>query len=114
MKAASARKPGHRTGKMGADTAAERGAERRSRDQQTCMPGWPKLLNLELAALYLGLSPEVIRELINSGALAPVRVPRPDTNRMHRRGPVSDTLRRLLLDRAALDELVERWRAYGD
>jgi len=77
-------------------------------------PGWPRLLRIEQAALYLGLSRDVVRELINSGHVVSVRVPRPATHRMHRRRPVSDTLRRLLLDRVALDDLVEEWRRQRD
>ena len=104
----------HSPGTASRKTSAGQGQARRSLDRQSCVPAWPRLLNIEQAAIYLGVSREVIRELINSGQLAPVRVPRPDTIRMHRRAPVNDTLRRLLLDRVALDELVDRWRAYGD
>ena len=107
-------KRGHSSGTVGAEPRAERGSQQRVLDRQSSvLPAWPRLLSLEQASLYLGLSVEVVRELINSGQLAPVRVPRPDTNRMHRGGPVSDTLRRLLLDRAALDALVEVWKSEG-
>ena len=114
MSAADTHESGHSTGTVGAKTRAERGAQRRSADQQSGGPGWPRLLNIEMAALYLSVSKEVVRELINAGKLTPVRVPRPNTARAWRRRPIGDTLRRLLLDRTALDEMVDRWRTYGD
>jgi len=104
---------GHSAGTVGAGTPVGQRPRRRTPDTESGVPGWPRLLSLYLAGIYLGVSTEVVRELINSGQLAPVRVPRPDTNRMHRGGPVSDTLRRLLLDRAALDALVEVWKSEG-
>jgi hypothetical protein len=62
------------------------------------------------AAAYLNLSFWTVREFINDGSIPTVRLPRPRTERMRRRQPVTDTVRRLLIDKADLDALVERWK----
>jgi hypothetical protein len=58
------------------------------------------LLDLPTTASYLGLSPWTVRDLEAAGVLARVRVPMP-------RGE----LRKLLFDRADLDDLITRWKA---
>ncbi len=73
-------------------------------------PGWPRLLDAQQAAAYLNVSFWTLREFINDGSIPTVRLPRPRTLRMRKRQPVSDTVRRLLIDRADLDELVQRWK----
>lgn len=60
----------------------------------------PRLLDLESAGAYLGVSPWTVRHLIAAGTLARVRIPLPN------RGE----LRKVLLDRADLDRLVEAWK----
>jgi excisionase family DNA binding protein len=61
----------------------------------------PRLLDLEAAAAYLGgVSPWTIRDLIANGTLKRVRVPLPN----------GGELRRVLLDREDLDELVRTWK----
>jgi len=74
------------------------------------VPGWPRLLNVEQAAAYLNVSWWTLREFVNDGSIPTVRLPRPQTRRMRQRQPISDTVRRLLIDRADLDALVERWK----
>jgi predicted site-specific integrase-resolvase len=61
----------------------------------------------------LGVSFWTMREFVNAGSIPTVRLPRPQTDRMRRRRPVSDTVRRLLIDRADLDRLVDRWKEPG-
>jgi len=104
---------GHSTGTVVAETRADRGSRRRALDTQSCVPAWPRLVNLVLAGLYLGVSPETVRGHINAGRLKPVRVPRPNTPRAWRRRPIDDTVRRLLLDTRDLDALVEAWKSEG-
>ena len=68
-----------------------------------CPPGRdlaPRLLDVEAAARYLGaLSPRSVRTLIDSRVLRRVRVPLGEGE-----------LRRVLVDRLELDELIERWK----
>jgi hypothetical protein len=55
------------------------------------------LLDLRSTALYLGgISPWTVRAMIAAGTIRPIQVP---------------GLRRLLLDRLALDDLISRWAA---
>jgi hypothetical protein len=60
----------------------------------------PRLLNLEAAARYLGVSPWTIRELEWKGILRRVRVPLPGGRE----------LRKLLFDKADLDRLIDGWK----
>lgn len=60
-----------------------------------------RLLDLPAAARYLGLSPWTLRELVGNGTLRRVRVPLPN----------GGELRRVLLDREDLDQLIARWKA---
>jgi hypothetical protein len=60
----------------------------------------PRLLDLERAATYLGLSPWTVRELEAKGVLPRVRVPLPG----------GGELRKLLFDKADLDRLIESWK----
>jgi hypothetical protein len=81
-------------------------------------PGWPRLLDLYGAALYVGLSAGMLREYVNDGSLPVTRPVRPNTNRAHgiragkrtRRCAESEHVRRLLFDRADLDALVDKWK----
>jgi len=59
-----------------------------------------RLLDLEASALYLGVSTWTVRDLIANGTIQRVVIPV---------GNGRD-LRRVLLDRQQLDELVLRWR----
>ena len=86
------------------------GHRERSVDMISAVHGWPRLLNVEEAARYLGISFWTMREFVNAGSIPTVRLPRPQTDRMRRRRPVNDTVRRLLIDRRDLDALVERWK----
>jgi hypothetical protein len=58
------------------------------------------LLDLELAAAYLGVSPWTVRDLEAAGVLPRVRVPLPGGRE----------LRKLLFDKADLDRLIEAWK----
>jgi hypothetical protein len=79
---------------------------------------WPRLMSLELAAVYVGLSPAMLREYINDGSLRVTRPIRPQTHRAYgiragrrtRRAVASDVVRRLLVDIRDLDRLVDQWR----
>ena len=62
----------------------------------------PRLLDIDAAGAYLGgVSRDVVERLINSGALSVVKVPG---------GRNGDCVRRVLVDRLELDDLVTRWR----
>jgi len=60
----------------------------------------PRLLDVQAAARYLGLSPWTIRDLLAGGKLTRVAIP----------GPSGRDLRRVLVDRLELDRLVEAWK----
>jgi hypothetical protein len=59
-----------------------------------------RLLDLEAAATYLGVSPWTVRDLEAAGVLMRVRVPLPGGRE----------LRKLLFDKADLDRLIEVWK----
>ncbi len=63
----------------------------------------PRLLSLEDAARYLGVSPWTVRELEWSGVLPRVRIPLGN----------GKELRKLLFDREDLDRLIDRWKDSG-
>jgi hypothetical protein len=69
----------------------------------TAVPGVcpPRLLDLDAAGAYLAVSPWTVRDLIAAGILARVRIPLPN----------GGELRKVLLDREDLDQLVARWKA---
>jgi hypothetical protein len=60
----------------------------------------PRLLGLDAAAVYLGLSTWSVRDLETTGTLRPVRIPTAGQGE----------LRKLLFDRADLDRLIETWK----
>ena len=60
----------------------------------------PCLMSLEQAALYIGLSPWTVRDLIANGTLARVKVPLMN----------GKELRRLLIDKEDLDRVIEGWK----
>ena len=64
------------------------------------LPLIPRLLDLEAAATYLGVSPWAIRDLEAAGVLPRVRVPLPG----------GWELRKLLYDKADLDRLIDAWK----
>jgi excisionase family DNA binding protein len=104
---------GHSAGTAAPETLARQGRRSSAPDRESSAPGWPRLLSLEEAARYLGVSPWTARELVNAGSIPVTPIPRPQTARMHRRQPVHDSLRRLLIDRCDLDRLVETWKVSG-
>lgn len=74
-------------------------------------PVHPRLLTLEAASSYLALSPWLVRELVASGSLHPVHIPLPPDRRGRRR---SGVIRKLLFDRADLDDLIDSWKEQRD
>jgi excisionase family DNA binding protein len=84
---------GHRAGTL---EPQGRATARRSAGAEDCSSR--RLLSLRDAAAYLGLSYWTLRDLVNAGTIKPVRLPL---------GAGRD-LRRILLDRRDLDDLVER------
>lgn len=60
----------------------------------------PRLLDVRRAAAYLGLGVWTVRDLVATGVLPRVIVPRRNGN----------DLRKVLLDRQDLDGLIERWK----
>jgi hypothetical protein len=63
-----------------------------------------RLLDLNAAAYYLGLSYWTMRDLVQSGQVPTVRLPSP-------RARDGRAIRRTLVDREDLDRLVEHWKA---
>ena len=59
-----------------------------------------RLLDLQQAAEYLGVSPWTVRDLEASGVIPRVAIPLPNGRE----------LRKLLFDRADLDRLIESWK----
>jgi hypothetical protein len=104
---------GQSVGTTAPETLARQGHRGSAPDKESAAPGWPRLLSLAEAARYLGVSPWTARELVNAGSIPVTSIPRPQTARMHRRHPVHDSLRRLLIDRCDLDRLVETWKVSG-
>ena len=66
----------------------------------------PRLLDLNAAAAYLGISQSAIRQLVDSGQLSRVRLPA--IRQPHGR------LDRFLLDKADLDAVIERGKERPD
>ena len=63
----------------------------------------PRLLDLPGAALYLTMGTWAVREMVNLGVLPRVRIAMPNTKKRH-----GGEVRKLLFDRADLDQLIER------
>ncbi len=109
---------GHSPGTATAETRANSGRRTRALDGQSAVPAalkapvtaWPRLLSIDQAAQYLGLSYWTVREFINDGSIKAGPLPRPDTLRMRERRALGDTVRRLLIDRNDLDALVDNWK----
>ena len=74
----------------------ERGLVAPASRQNDATPVAPRLLDVEKAAAYLGISSWTLREL----DVPRVRIP----------GPGGRGVRRLLFDVRVLDQLIERWR----
>lgn len=74
------------------------------------LPGWPRLLSVDQAAAYLGVSFWTLREFIHDGSIVAVPMPRPQTLRMRERAGLGDTVRRLLVDVRDLDAMVDAWK----
>ncbi|MBX3027788.1 hypothetical protein KF840_23075 [bacterium] len=70
----------------------------------------PRLVSIADGAVILGVCVDLVRQFVESGALVPVRVPRPVTLRQHRRGAAGAHVRRCLLDVQDLHRLVDQWR----
>ena len=91
---------GHTSGTVTMKPRANSGSHDGTAVQTTIVP---RLLDLQGAATYLGLSAWTVRDLEQSGILARVRIPLPNAGE----------LRKLLFDRSDLDQLIERWKERG-
>ena len=104
-------KPRHRgqgLGKVGAEAPAAQGPKTLQPDTESAAFG--RLLGVDGAARYLGVSPWLVQQYIQAGDLPTVQLPRPRTASALRKGsrrPIGDTLRMVLLDRRDLDEFVD-------
>lgn len=85
------------------------------------LPGWPRLLTIDQAAEYVGLSRYSLAEYVADGTLPVTRPIRPNTPRAYgyrdgksRRTVASAQLRRALFDVRDLDALVDLWKRAGD
>ena len=90
------RSAGHSAGHSAAQARAATGPDPRALAVSAAAPLLPRLLQVEAAASYLGVSAKTVRRWIAAGRLAPVRLA---------------GFRRPLLDRLDLDLLVERAKA---
>ena len=63
----------------------------------------PRVLDVMAAAAYLSISPRTVRALIAEGKLPTVHPPAVLRSR--------ERLRRVLIDRADLDRLIDDWKA---
>ena len=73
---------------------------------EPCCP--PRLLDRDQAAQYLAVSTDTLDRLIHTGVISVVRLP-VERSRKTGRG-VAGAMRRVLVDRAELDELIPSWR----
>lgn len=92
--------PGHDAGITAPEPRVRSDAEGRALAPHTSAHE-RRLLDLPAAAIYVSLSVWTLRELVGSGVLRRVRVPLPN----------GGELRRVLLDREDLDQLIARWKA---
>jgi excisionase family DNA binding protein len=91
-----------RTGAGTTSRPASAGRRRQSRNSAAAEIT-PRLLNLNQAAEYLGISYWSVRDLVQSGMLASVKLPAP-------RARDGRSIRRTLIDRQDLDQLIELWK----
>jgi predicted DNA-binding transcriptional regulator AlpA len=109
---------GHSPGTAASESLVRQGRQRGDAAQEAVVPhrlkatvaAWPRLLSVEQAAQYLGISFWTVREFINDKSIKAVPLPRPETLRQRERRTLGDTVRRLLIDRHDLDALVETWK----
>jgi hypothetical protein len=94
------RKPGRPKKVDAGDTAGTSAGRGSERGTVIPLPLSPRLLDLEAAATYLGVSPWTIRDLEAAGVLTRIRVPLPGGRE----------LRKLLFDKGDLDRLIEAWK----
>jgi len=107
---------GHNLGTAMPQSPEPQGRRRRQQDTQSCapLPFWPRLLTIEQASAYVGLSRDSLLGYVADGTLPVTRPQRPNTDWAHRRTLANtETLRRQLFDRFDLDALVERWKRMG-
>jgi hypothetical protein len=109
---------GHSAGTVASESLVRQGRQRGDAAQEAVAPqrlkatvaAWPRLLSVEQAAQYLGISYWTVREFINDGSIKVVPLPRPETLRQRERRALGDTVRRVLIDRHDLDALVDTWK----
>ena len=65
----------------------------------------PRLYDVPAAAVYMGISEDLVRELVARGVLRRVRIPAPITKKRS-----NAEVRKILLDRADLDAQIVAWR----
>jgi predicted site-specific integrase-resolvase len=74
-------------------------------------PCWPRLLNVHLAASYLSVGPQTIRDWVAEGLITPVPMPG-STLRDNHGKKISAAGRRkiskILIDRADIDAFIEQ------
>ena len=82
------------------ETQSRSGRQDSAEVKRTSAPLLPRLLDLQTAAQYLGLSPWTVRDLEAAGSVPRVRIPLPHAGE----------LRKLLFDRHDLDWLIDTWK----
>ncbi len=105
-KAATALTNRQATGTTSLENQTDNTASKAAQGSFAVVPVPPRLLNLLNAARYLDVSIWSLREWVALGIVPRIRVPLPNTEK--RRG---GEMRKVLLDRADLDKLVESWKA---
>lgn len=106
---------GHSAGTPPAESEQPQRDPGRHNEPKSCgLPSWPRLLNLALAAEYLGVSGNAVLEYVRDGSLPIIRPHRPNTERSRKQRPINlDSIRRRLFDVRDLDALADRWRREG-
>lgn len=89
---------GHSPGIEPAEGGNGKGKSRRAKDKESFAP---RLLSLEDAKIYLGLSYWTVRDYVDSGQLPTVKLPSARAND-------GRVIKRVLIDRRDLDQFVEK------
>jgi hypothetical protein len=81
------------------------------KDIESGIPGWPRLLDLRLAAIYASVGPATVNDWVKDNLLTPVEMP--GSTLRDRAGNViahakARRIAKILIDRADLDKLIDQ------
>lgn len=78
---------------------------------------WPRLLNIHLAARFLSVGTDTVRDWIHAGVLSPVPLPGSALRERGGRvvlGPRDRRLNKICLDIRDLNKMIDRLKAEGE